>query len=339
MAHVADQRRPWAIALCSALALLCLPLLARAGGDDPRAWVQRMNEALATRNYDGVLVHQVGNQRSTLRIIHRVQDGELVERAVSVDGSGREFVRTGRELVGYFPARRIVVVEKRAESLGFIGGLPGLDAPSLPLYEVDDLQTGRLQGRAVRIVTVKPRDALRYGYRFWIDEKTAMPIQTSLFAADGAVIEQVTFANLTLPARIADEQLKPDVNTEGFRWLRREPPQLAPGQRVHWKAQNLPPGFERVRHRKQEGNPAGHLLFSDGLASVSVFVESAGTPPQLKRDGTPRKADGPVQLGAAAAFTAHVDGYRVTAVGEVPPATAKAIAEALRPDTGSPARP
>jgi len=333
LAHAADPLRVIRQALL--LWMLVLPVsAAMAAGEDPRVWVERMNQALATRNYDGVLVHQVGDQRSTLRLIHRVQDGHLVERAISVDGSGREFIRADTELVGYFPSRRIVVVEKRARSLGFIGGLPGLEADSLSQYDIADVESGRMQGRVVRVVVVRPRDALRYGYRFWIEEKTAMPIQTQLFAADGSIIEQITFANLTLPARITDDQLKAEVDTEGYRWLRREPPQFKPGEMVPWTAQSLPLGFRRLQRGdgKRPRKPSSHLMFSDGLASVSVFIESAGTPPALSREGTPRKANGPAQLGAASAYTAHIDGYRVTAVGEVPPATVKAIAEALRPD-------
>ena len=330
----------WTPALLMVLGLVWPASAALAGADDARAWVERMNQALATRNYDGVLVHQVGDHSSTLRLIHRIQDGHLVERAVSVDGSGRESIRADTELVGYFPSRRIVVVEKRARSLGFIGGLPGLEAPSLPLYDIGEVESGRAQGRSVRVVTVRPRDALRYGYRFWIDEKTAMPIQTQLFAADGSIIEQITFANLALPPRIADEQLKAEVDTEGYRWLRREQPQFKPGELVAWAAQSLPAGFRRLQRGdgKQPRKPSSHLMFTDGLASVSVFIESAVTPPAMSREGTPRKANGPAQLGAASAYTAHIDGYRVTAVGEVPPATVKAIAEALRPDPDGTAR-
>jgi hypothetical protein len=77
--------------------------------------------------------------------------------------------------------------------------------------------------------------------------------------------------------------------------------------------------------------PSSHLVFTDGLASVSVFIESVGTPAPLSRTGEPRPVSGPAQLGAAAAFTTIFEGFRVTAVGEVPPQTVKVIAESLRP--------
>ena len=89
------------------------PSSSLAGNDDPRHWIARMNEALATRNYDGVFVHRVASTRETLRIIHRVKDGRMSERLVSTDGSGREFVRNGAEWVAYFPDRKVAIAEQR----------------------------------------------------------------------------------------------------------------------------------------------------------------------------------------------------------------------------------
>ena len=225
------------------------------------------------------------------------------------------------------------MVERRSRSLGFIGGLPGVDANSYTQYDLGDAEPAMVQGRPTRLVSIRPRDSYRYGYRLWIDEKTNMPVQTQLFAGDGTIIEQNTFASLSLPARIEEPLLRSQLPTDGYRWLRREPPQFKPGEKVSWAAQALPPGFRRtgVGGGEVSNKPVSHLLFSDGLVTVSVFIESAETPPALSRNGTPRKADGPAQLGAAAAFTAHIDGYRVTAVGEVPPLTVRLIAESLRP--------
>lgn len=59
-------------------------------------------------------------------------------------------------------------------------------------------------GRTVQVVAVDPRDEFRYGYRLWIDEKTAMPLKTELCDGDGKVIEQIVFASLSLPERIPD---------------------------------------------------------------------------------------------------------------------------------------
>lgn len=336
------RRRGLRASLLAGVACAALAPVVSAAADDPRVWVERMNQVLANSNYDGVFVHQLGERRETLRIIHRIQDGHLTERLVSTDGSGREFLRDGNELISYFPDRHIVVVEKRPRGLGFIGGLPGFDPAAQANYEVRDIERSRVQGRATRVITVTPRDSYRYGYRLWIDEKTSMPVKTQLASIDGQIIEQITFASLTMPAHVDDELLKPGVDTEGFRWLRREPPTFKPGELVAWTPQVLPPGFRLsaggVSGMPGPPKPASHMVFTDGLASVSVFIESAAAPPEPSHQGAPRKEQGPAQLGAAAAYTAIIDGYRVIAVGEVPPATVKSIAESLRPlaDASSP---
>ncbi|MFM1885124.1 MAG: hypothetical protein RL026_281 [Pseudomonadota bacterium] len=340
--HAAERRLvAWPVGLLLAAAGLLLPSLAASQeGSDALGWLQRMNQRLAEASYDGVFVHQVADRRETLRIIHRMREGQVQERVIATDGTGREFIHDGAELVAYYPDRRIVVVERRRSRVGFIGGLPGLRGLSLAYYEPREEGRGRFQGRPTRIIGVMPRDELRYGYRFWIDERSAMPVRTQLLRADGSLVEEVTAASLTLLDRIDDALLRPGVDTTGYRWLRREPPEFKPGELVAWAPQSLPPGFRRGLGRGSRPGgppqPTWHMMFTDGVASVSVFVESARTPPQLTRDGqTPRRAQGAVQLGAAAAYTAQIEGYRVTAVGEVPPATVKAIAETLRPVPGT----
>jgi sigma-E factor negative regulatory protein RseB len=86
-----------------------------------------------------------------------------------------------------------------------------------------------------------------------------------------------------------------------------------------------------AKRAETAGMGNSRMVFTDGLAWVSVFIEPGAVPPRRNRIGDPRPTDGPAQMGASAAFTSLVDGYRVTAVGEVPPATVKAIAESLKP--------
>lgn len=321
-------------------AVLCLfavaALPAQAGTEDPRALIARMNDTLASRNYDGVFVHQIAGRRETLRIIHRVSDGHMTERLVSTDGSGREFIRNGSEWVAYFPDRKIVVVERRV-SPGFISGLHGLGKEAETQYEIRDVQKVRKQGKPVRLITVTPRDGLRYGYRLWIDETTAMPMKTQLTSGD-TIIEEIAFVSLSMPAKVDDELLKPEVDTSGFRWLRRDVQDLSRMPRVRFQPRMdlLPAGFRIWQMQSASGEapdkPRARFIVTDGLAWVSIFIEPADVPTLISVDGKPRRAEGAAQLGASAAYTARVEGHRVTAVGEVPPATVKAIAESVRPE-------
>jgi sigma-E factor negative regulatory protein RseB len=321
--------------------LLCAAVLSMAGfslagTDDPRHWIGRMNEALATRNYDGVFVHRVSSQRETLRIIHRVKDGRMSERLVSTDGSGREFVRNGPEWVAYFPDRKVAIAEQRNRPSGFIASLNGLSRETEDFYEIRYVERQRLQGVNTRVITVRPKDSLRYGYRFWIDEKTGMPYRTQLETAGNEVIEEISFISLTLPAAIDDEMLKPDVDATGFKWLRRDAPSSRSAVRVTFvpRTELLPAGFRVTVANPPVGSadgPRTRFIISDGLAWVSVFVEA--TTPAAEKNGhsKPPRPDGAVQMGASAAYTLRTEGHRITAIGEVPPPTVKAIAESLRP--------
>ena len=323
----ARPRQSWLL-----LALLASGAAANAlASDEAKAWLARMNEALTTRNYDGVFFHVHGGRVETMRIIHRVREGSVAERLVSLDGSGREFVRTGTELVCYLPDKRTVLVERRPEETTLLGNLPRFDESTEGYYELKHVERARLMGRDTRVIAVLPKDAFRYGYRLWIDEATTMPLKTQLCDARGNVIEQIQFANLSLPRDIADAEFRPQVDTEGFRWLRQEARQArvtAGGASIVWRALRLPPGFRLTLRSAQsmpgsEG-PVEHLVFSDGIASVSVFVEAAGG------GGSPMA--GPARVGSSSAFSTIVSGHQVTAVGEVPPETVRFIARSVEAD-------
>jgi sigma-E factor negative regulatory protein RseB len=312
--------------------------LAAASDDDPRVWLQRMNQALTSTNYEGVFSHWQDGKVEMLRIIHRVKDGEVRERLVSLDGSGREFIRTGTELACYLPDKRTVLVEKRSDQSPLLGNFPSFDEASTEFYDVKLVKRTRFNRRPTRIIAVEPKDEFRYGYRLWIDEATAMPRRTQLCDAKGNIIEQVVFSDLTVNVRIPDSAFKPEVSTEGFRWLRNDAPSqplLAAGAPALWNALKLPPGFRMMVRAAQvmpgSPDPVAHLVFSDGLASVSVFVEvqsngrAAPLPGELALP-----PQGVARVGSSSAFSTVIEGHKVTAVGEVPPETVKFIANSVK---------
>src|SRR3989440_4248622 len=123
----------------------------------PAHWLERMNRALTTRNYDGTFSHWHGGRVEMLRIIHRVQDGTVSERLASLDGSGREFIRAGPRLTCYLPDERTVVVEQRPpeESLG---GFPAVNDQSASFYDIRESNRTALNRRSTHGITVSPKD-------------------------------------------------------------------------------------------------------------------------------------------------------------------------------------
>ncbi|MGH8260236.1 MAG: MucB/RseB C-terminal domain-containing protein [Steroidobacteraceae bacterium] len=307
------------------LALL-LAVTATAVADEPQKWLVRMNQALTTLNYDGVFSHWQGGRVETLRIIHRVEGRQVMERLVSLDGSGREFIRRGSELACYLPDEHRVLVERQPQSSLLLGNLPDFDAGARRFYRIQEGRRTRLIGKPAQLIVVSPKDQYRYGYRLWIDESTGMPLKTQLCDARGRVIEQVVFASLKTPRVIPDSAFKPGISTAGFEWLRQLPMTVASNAAISsWYALRLPPGFHMSVRAAQvipgSGGPVEHLVYTDGIASVSVFVES-----HMHPDHT---LSGSAQVGSSSAYSTIVDGHPVTAVGEVPPLTVRFIARSV----------
>jgi sigma-E factor negative regulatory protein RseB len=285
-----------------------------------------MNHALTARNYIGVFTHNHGGRVETLRIIHRVRGNDVSERLLSLDGPGREFIREGNELTCYFPDKHSVLVEQRAPDGPLLGALPAIGDSDSLVYEIRGGERERLLGRTTHVVELQPRDEYRYGYRLWIDEQTSMPLKTQLCGASGEVIEQIVFSNIDMPERIPDSMFKPQVDASNYTWLRADRKPVNTSTSALWEAMKLPPGFWMATRSLQampgSSEPVAHLVFTDGIASVSVFVEP--------RKADSRPAEGPARVGSSSAFSTVVDGHQVTAVGEVPPTTVEFIANQVK---------
>jgi sigma-E factor negative regulatory protein RseB len=191
---------------------------------------------------------------------------------------------------------------------------------------------------------VSPKDQFRFGYRLWLDEKTAMPLKTQLCDAHGYVIEQIVFARLDMPETIADSELAPTVKTEGMRWVHQNPGDNGATDLPGFRASQLPPGFHlTVAGAQTLGGasvPATHLVYSDGLATVSVFVEAGrhdkSGAEQPATEEPPRQ--GLVRVGSGFVYSTVVQGHQVTAVGEVPAQTVEFIGRSVKSSTSTQTR-
>jgi sigma-E factor negative regulatory protein RseB len=317
-------KHPRALSLSLALAaLLQAGVLAAAESAD---WLARMAQALRTQNYEGVLVYAQGGRMESMRIVHRYQDGREQERLQALSGDRREVHRDGDVVTCILPEERAVKVERRT----FRGLLPGLSRATAEEiaahYELQELGTAKLVGRSCRAVSVRPRDAYRYGYRMWIDEETALPLKVELLDAEGEALEQLMFTQISYPASIDDSAFRPaDVPERDYVWIRHQPKDSPATQPSAAVAGRLPPGFRLVMQERQImpglQQPVAHLVFTDGLATVSAFIA-----PQ----GAPRKLKGLSRRGAVTAYARMIDDFHVTVVGEVPQATVELIANQLR---------
>ena len=307
--------------------LVCALLGSHAGAQEARDWLDRMSRAVDELNYRGTFVHVLDGTAETLHIVHRSADGQSGERILSLDGAGREIVRQGARVQGIFPDRRIVLLETRSDVSPLVTALPTDTAGLEPHYEMTLGGNARVADRAVQVLDIVPRDEFRYGYVLWLDQETAMPLQSQLIDDQGRVVEQILFSEIEIPADIRPEELEPTLDTAGFTTLRAA--ESAPlAAEIPWRAAAVPGGF-RLSAATQSpiagsDTPVEHLVYSDGLATVSVFIEDPATQAEVR--------EGFSNVGSTNAYSTTLRGRKVTAIGEVPRRTVRTIASSLVPE-------
>lgn len=309
-------------AFMPALMLGCLswPALAE---ESPRQLLDRMVEAAKTRSYQGVVVHGMPSGVEAMRLFHRGGDeGSYRERLVMLTGSARQIVRDADKVHRYHPASGQVVIGPRRGGTGVFK----LDPDSLDRltdhYRLSHGPDGRVAGRDAAAVDLAPRDGQRFHYRVWRDRATHLPLKTVIRSNEGQVLETFMLATVDLDQEPREAQLRLQV-PEGVERLQREQPGDTADPPV-LEGIALPSGF-RLGARFQGPEGGEHLLYSDGLATLSVFIE----------DGPSEQADGETELailerGALRACTVRRGGQRVILLGEIPSNAMNRIAESLR---------
>lgn len=314
--------------LIGLLGLLLQPAAALAETNEAMQWLERVAEASQNLNYEGVFVYQHQGGLEAIRVVHRVDEGGIRERLYSLTGTEREIIRDNEQITCTLPDSRSVIIDRRSDNNPLAQLVPR-DVEGLSRnYILKMAGEGRIADRAAIRVSILPRDKFRFGYQLWIDRQSGLLLQAEVFDEGGASIEQLMFTELRLPETIPDAMLASHVVADGFSRYQEEPLLIPKGEASNWTFEDLPSGFVLILHelRRMPGSaePVEHLLFSDGLANVSVYIEKAG----------PAEAfTGHSSLGAVRAYGRTLgESMQLIAVGEVPLATVERIALAVRPD-------
>lgn len=300
-------------------------IAAQAEEQTPGEWLQKMTTAVQTTNYEGTVIRIQDGKAEAIKVVHMVTDGVVREKVIIQEGNGLEIIRNGNEVHCILPDRKSVLVEEWDDQSTLFSTLPSSDIRFGSEYDVSIVRQERVAGRQAIMLAIRPHDGLRYGHRIWLDLATAFPLQTNLIAGDGEPIQQVKFADIRLDATIHASALEPTTVLDDFRWFAEPREKNKTEIESNWQSNNAPPGFRLVSAHTEESSeqeaPLTHMLFSDGLANVSVFITPHGG------DLLARRA----RVGASNSFSVAIGDYRITAVGEVPAETAEQIALSMQP--------
>jgi sigma-E factor negative regulatory protein RseB len=293
-------------------------------------WLLRMHEASRQRAYVGTFVVSVGSAISSARIWHVCNGEQQMERVEALTGAPRSTFRHNDQVVTFLPESRVVVAEKR-ESLGlFPNFLQSNDSSIAQFYSAQATGRERVAGFETDMLQLRPADRLRYGYRVWTEKKTGLVVKLQTLDGDGHVLEQAAFSELQLDVPVSMAKLTQMMsNTEGYQV---EKPEMikTTASAEGWVLKDAVPGFKPMSCYRRlvgaVGADARHentlqWIFSDGLASVSLFIELY----------SPRHHDQPgsLAMGATHTLTRRIGDWWLTAVGEVPPQTLAAFAQGL----------
>ncbi len=287
--------------------LLVLPLFLGtqvvAGEPSAQQWLEKMSSALQETSYQGVFVYRRDQDISAMKVTHIISEQGEYELLETLTGEPRREIRDAAQ-----------------------NNLLDNASPLLNVGQFYDLQVlglDRVAGRMALLLKVDPKDEFRYGYRLWLDQETGLLLRSELLGVNEVMLEQVMFTSLELlsaeqgQAILSERKVMPT-------------PKIKPEEEsLVWMISQLPSGFKLLDHRIKGGEKkVEHMVFSDGLASVSVFVE-----------GNKASSDtfvGVSTMGAVNAFGSTKDGFQVTVVGEVPKATVLAIGQSIERQTESP---
>jgi sigma-E factor negative regulatory protein RseB len=307
----------------AAFVLLLVAPLSRA--EDPAQWLNRVAEAARDLNYVGTIVYQMGPRVETSRLTHLNDNKEEFEKLVNLDGPAREVVRSRGEVRCYYPDAKVIRVEPRTFRNAFPSLSPEQKETLSKYYDFTVGAVERVGGHTAQLVVFEPKDELRYGQRMWADTATGLLLKARVVNERGDVVEQFAFTDVAINAKIDRTMVAPSWPTTPSDWQVREGSGGDVTARdTGWTVTRLPPGFAKIMEgfRKLRGHrEVAHLVYSDGLVAVSVFVEpsaaAAAVPP------------GPMSQGSLNVYSLKLDDHLVTVLGEVPGATVRQIATSV----------
>jgi sigma-E factor negative regulatory protein RseB len=316
--------RAWPIAILAFAA----PALAAEGGatEDGMAWLKKMATASRQLNYNGTFVYRHATQTETSRVIHYVNHaGGEFEKMETVDGPAREIIRTNDQVICYLPETKTVLIEKRGKRR-FPTLLPEQLTGVADNYTISVTGSERVADHECRVILLTPKDKMRYGHRFCAEVSSGLPLRARTLSETNEALESFAFTELKIGGSFNRDRVRSRYAAKSKDWkvdhsafsIAETPTETG------WVLTHQPPGFRKMMEltRSFAGRSAkvSHIVYSDGLAAVSVFIEPM---PQT------RPAQSLSHQGAVHIYTRTVSDYMVTVLGEAPAATVVQIANSL----------
>jgi len=325
------MRLRWALPL---LMLLCGAESAMADNQNQVSlgWLKTIAFAAHQTNYSGTFIYQHGSHVETSRIIHVVDQNGEHEKLESLDGPHREIIRNNDQVFCTVDGHKPVLLSYRHQDRSFPALLPEQLNALKGNYAIIAGPPGRVAGFNAQTILFRPKDNLRYAHKLWAHTDSGLLLKAAVLNARNQVVEQYAFTELHIGGNLKADWAVPDKDEAASqaKQLHLSPLPNAGEQTASsgWQVDALPAGFKKIMEirRPMHGrkSPVLHMVFSDGLAGISVFVENKSNDPD-DDDNPSLSSQGSIQI-----YRKVVDDHLVTVVGEVPPRTVMQVADSVR---------
>jgi sigma-E factor negative regulatory protein RseB len=295
---------------------------------DAKAWLDKIASSEHNVSYEGTFIFRRDDQLVTMHLVHVVDQSGERERLSSLSGVQREFFRSKEGVVYLSPGQKHSSLNKEILRRNFPAQLEDGAKDLEKNYRLAMGESDRIAGRAARMLVIEPKDNYRYGYRIWVDEKTGLLLQSDLVNEHGNAVEQFMFTTINVVDKPSPQMIQAVTMSDKMRQaLKSSIPDTMSTSATdgQWQVMRMPSGFslvERYQHSHGKWGPVDQLVLTDGMATVSVFVE------QLGEHAKP--FNGVSHVGAVNAYGTVVNDHQLTVVGEVPLATVRLIGNSLR---------
>jgi sigma-E factor negative regulatory protein RseB len=299
---------------------------AQAGPPDPLGWLQRSVLASRQASYEGTYAHTNGDRTSTVRVTHLNSLGEEYERIEPLDGANpMELVRRNDEMYCKFPAKTVRLDPRITNR--FFPAILVAGAETIAIsYDVKLGKTEQVLGFECQWIRLEPHDNLRFSQRLCAEVESGLILRAKVMNEQQQVIEQYTFTELKLNSQMGRTDLKNVFRARAKQWVADgQPRDDAASAETGWAVRRVPPGFQKIAELKRtlpaRSDPVAQIVLTDGVASMSVFVETHVGPQKptemFSEDGT------------TSFFARPIGDMLISVLGEVPLATAQLAARSV----------
>ena len=298
----------------------CFSFAATAGSVDN--WLDKMSDAQSQQNYQGTLIVRQSDKLQAIKVKQGVHAGKSWQTLESQTGEDQIIFRKNGQVTTIFPIQKRITVsaEMGHNSKGPLHpALPKNRDKLKQLYHLKLGSQARVANKITQIVQMIPRDKHRYGYTFWLDKQSGLLLKCDLINNRGRVLEQLMYSDIELLDAAPQNQID---ETKLAAYKKVMLSNKADVTSKKWHAENIPAGFVMTRSVKNvDKNSSYHVVYSDGMASVSVFIEPTRKNQKHRAGGT---SMGPVNV-----YSSFINNAHVTAIGEVPASTVRMIAQSM----------